>query len=455
MAKCYLEIRFDRPDRTYKPGEKITGTLVVLVGPDCQCRKITLTPTWTTHGGGREDSATAEGQVLPGAVWHDVEEASYPFELPAPSGPVSYRGDLFEVAWSLKAVADLPLAFDAVAEEQFTLAHGDPSAAVAAWDWQGGYSPFISAASSASKPLPHPAFYSAVGLIPLVLGPPILFAIGWYAFAGREKSTSGDWEGPVIFTLITLAVLTAVGSGFRRAMRRKRRAAQNQLSTRPLESGEKLPRPLGKYWQKPSADDSPRGWARIVMSLTFGAIGLFLLLTSAAAIAGRGMAALSLLQILLLLLGVLLILATMRGIVTSLRTLKVRWKIGHVDVNLTPNELRCGGDLCCSVEFRPPTPVQLDQATARLEAFEVAGYASNEHPVTNTRLVREYEVTLAAGRPLQAQESASLSGKIPVPADAPPTFLAVDHKILWFVGVRLQLTGGTSWSRDIPILVLP
>jgi hypothetical protein len=85
MAKCSLEIKLDCPDRTYKPGEKITGTVVVTVGPDCRCRKITLTPTWTTRGGGIEDSASAEGQVLPGAVWHDVEEVSYPFKFRAKS----------------------------------------------------------------------------------------------------------------------------------------------------------------------------------------------------------------------------------------------------------------------------------------------------------------------------------------------------------------------------------
>ncbi|MBZ5514748.1 MAG: hypothetical protein LAN62_07870, partial [Acidobacteriia bacterium] len=208
----------DRPDRTYKPGEKITGSVVVSVGPDCQCRKITLTPTWTTRGGGIEDSASAEGQVLPGAVWHDVEEVSYPFEFRAPSGPLSHRGgDLFEIAWSLQAVADMPLGFDATAEEWFNLEH-----------------------------------------LPRLLALPILFLLGWYVYARREQIFRGDLIGWVILALITLSILSAISKIFRRAMLRRRRVAQNQLSTRPLEPGEKPPQPPGKYWEKPWATDSPR-----------------------------------------------------------------------------------------------------------------------------------------------------------------------------------------------------
>ncbi|MBZ5516671.1 MAG: hypothetical protein LAN62_17845, partial [Acidobacteriia bacterium] len=239
---------------------------------------------------------------------------------------------------------------------------------------------------------------------------------------------------------------------FRRAMLRRRRVAQNQLSTRPLEPGEKPPQPPGKYWEKPWATDSPRGWAKIILTLTLNALGLIILLTGAIAFLGRAATRVSASQVVLLILGLALTLGTVSGVVKSLRILKVRWKVGRVQVTLAPTEVHCGDDLNCSVEFQPAAPVQLDQATARLEAFEVAHYVRNKQPTT--RLVRQHEVTLAAGRSLLAQESAVLSGKIPVPPEDPPTFLAVDHKILWFVAVRLDIAGGTKWSTDIPISVL-
>ncbi|MBZ5516465.1 MAG: hypothetical protein LAN62_16765, partial [Acidobacteriia bacterium] len=77
---------------------------------------------------------------------------------------------------------------------------------------------------------------------------------------------------------------------FRRAMLRRRRVAQNQLSTRPLEPGEKPPQPPGKYWEKPWATDSPRGWAKIILTLAFSALGLIFLLTGAIAFLGRAAA---------------------------------------------------------------------------------------------------------------------------------------------------------------------
>jgi hypothetical protein len=106
-------------------------------------------------------------------------------------------------------------------------------------------------------------------------------------FDRPDRVFRGNWEGPIISTLITLAVLSTTAKTFWRAMLRKRRMVQNQLSTRPLEPGEKPPQPPAKYWERPWATDSPRGWAKIVTTLTLNALGLIILLTAAIAFLGR------------------------------------------------------------------------------------------------------------------------------------------------------------------------
>jgi hypothetical protein len=59
--------------------------------------------------------------------WDAGEVASYPVELTAPAGPFSYQGSLFEVAWYVKASADLAGMRDVHAEQRVQIV---PSGAV-------------------------------------------------------------------------------------------------------------------------------------------------------------------------------------------------------------------------------------------------------------------------------------------------------------------------------------
>ena len=92
--------------------------------------------------------------------------------------------------------------------------------------------------------------------------------------------------------------------------------------------------------------------------------------------------------------------------------------------------------------------MDIDQIT---EMFTARKEQHRNHRDARVRRIHFQAVTLAADRALLPQESASLSGRIAVPADAPPTFLAVGNKILWFLAVRLNLASGIRWSIDIPM----
>lgn len=124
MAKCEMRIVLDRPDQSYKGGEKITGRVEVTVKDECECRALTLTPEWRTHGKGNEDSSQEEPLTLFSGRWQSGQNVSYPFEFPAPYLPVSYRGTLFSVEWSLRARADVPGAIDPKAEVNFIILPG-------------------------------------------------------------------------------------------------------------------------------------------------------------------------------------------------------------------------------------------------------------------------------------------------------------------------------------------
>ena len=87
--------------------------------------------------------------------------------------------------------------------------------------------------------------------------------------------------------------------------------------------------------------------------------------------------------------------------------------------------------------------------------MEVVDYHSGKKKQTDTYLLQAKEITLAAGRDLMVEESMLLEGSLRVPADAPPTLVAFSNKLLWFVTVKLKLTGWPDWTRSIPIVVRP
>lgn len=125
-AKCVIEIRFDRENLTYKPGERITGTVEILPGADMRCRKVTLTARWAARGKGPEDAADAETIYLPGGAWRNNEKVTHTFDFPAPRGPITYNGVLFKVGWQIRATADVH-GSDATTSEDFTLLPGPSS----------------------------------------------------------------------------------------------------------------------------------------------------------------------------------------------------------------------------------------------------------------------------------------------------------------------------------------
>jgi hypothetical protein len=480
-SRCVIEIDLERPERAYKPGERIKGTVEILPGMDMKCRKVTLIARWAARGRGPEDAADYETILFPGGAWRNNEKVSHAFDFAAPAGPLSYEGELFNIRWYLTATADLPARKDTSATVKFELAHGQPDASGPWFDIGSIYNPFAALGPPSYRPVSArfttPAAYTALnwlsGLFTLgVLALIILYFIG-LSELGRLSAVGSD----LVWSIVILGAVHTAGAILRGQWRQRRREALNRLAMRNVESGAPPRRLPGKYWRKSPPDDSQRGWARSVSSLGFVALGVLLM-----AVGGlnfyrqpRGPEAAVFLTAAVA--GLIMAAAARGSIRPSWRFIRTAMALGRVEHALSPERPRCGDELRFSLDFRPSLPVALEEATATFETYEVVedyfksvpaldvdtltaraeAWRTQNKKHRNARVARVYsqKATLASGRTLLPQESANLSGRFAVPRGAPPTFLSVGNRILWFLTVRIKLANGIEWTRDIPVDLQP
>ena len=119
MKKCNLHIVFDKRDRTYARGEKITGTIEARTDAGVTCQALTLTPEWRASGKGNPAKGKFATITLFQGRWLPGETVRHVFSIDMPSGPVTYHGRILNVDWYLKARAYIPWAIPAKAEENF------------------------------------------------------------------------------------------------------------------------------------------------------------------------------------------------------------------------------------------------------------------------------------------------------------------------------------------------
>jgi hypothetical protein len=296
-----------------------------------------------------------------------------------------------------------------------------------------------------------------------------------YFIVMREEYFNEGYGGAIICGLIILFGSLVLAGRFRLRMLDKRREAENrQLASAAMGTGGH-PRLPGKYWQKNPPDESQRGWPQSIFSLSIAALGLLLVavglihfILSGWTPEGGGFLA-------AIILGGLIARVQLRPCLAAWRFVKSQLALGRVEIGISPEQFRCGDDIYVTVDFRSGQTITIARATATLEAIEVAeqffrhyhprnsdeimervraqGSQAKKHCFTRARQVRAHSLVLAEGRSLLPQESAGLNGKISLPADSPHTLLALEHKILWYLSVRLKLADGLQWSRDIPVLL--
>jgi len=127
MSKCQIEIQFDRPDRIYRGGETIRGTVRISVQENVNSKGIRLIQRWKTHGKGNRDTGPEESIPLTGSqLLIAGEQLEIPFTMTAATHPVSYGGHFISVDHYVRVEVDVPWARDPSAEEEYILNPGAP-----------------------------------------------------------------------------------------------------------------------------------------------------------------------------------------------------------------------------------------------------------------------------------------------------------------------------------------
>jgi len=120
-----LSVELDRPDGRYRAGETVRG-VVTLGGVDERVRGVDVKLRWSTSGKGNTDQQDVRTLRLPVAALGG--RARTTFELPLPSGPVSYQGPIIQVAWQVLVSVDVAWARDPSRELPIEVLPGDPYA---------------------------------------------------------------------------------------------------------------------------------------------------------------------------------------------------------------------------------------------------------------------------------------------------------------------------------------
>lgn len=127
MSTCELEVRFDRDDRTYRPGDPVRGEVVAVTDEDVSCKGLSIELLWQTHGAGNTDRTVLETVAVEAQQWSPGLRYRFPFAFTAPDRPLTYHGHFLNVDHCVAARADLPWARDAKVSEEYLLAPGPAS----------------------------------------------------------------------------------------------------------------------------------------------------------------------------------------------------------------------------------------------------------------------------------------------------------------------------------------
>lgn len=121
MSKCDVVIEFNRTDRTFIPGETVSGKVHVTANKDVACDGVKVEALWHTHGRGNRAGGSVETTAFPGEQLRAGDRKTYAFSFDVPAGPLTYHGDYLNVDQYIRATVDIPWALDPKAEEEYVL----------------------------------------------------------------------------------------------------------------------------------------------------------------------------------------------------------------------------------------------------------------------------------------------------------------------------------------------
>ena len=144
-----------------------------------------------------------------------------------------------------------------------------------------------------------------------------------------------------------------------------------------------------------------------------------------------------------------------RGAVGVLRNHWAQKRLQNIEFDVTPLALRRGELLKVRFSCRPSQATVLKRATVRIEAEERVIRGSGTNRSTYRQTVYSHEEDLPLPHRLSARLPFQREIEVPIPADAPPSFIAADNRLDWTVRLHLDIPRWPDWSGERAILIHP
>jgi hypothetical protein len=115
------------PGLTLEPGQVVKGRVTFEVLQDVEFREAQVRFLWHTEGKGNRVTGEGRTESLARAgKWHAGTSHGFSFEIPAPSGPLTYKGRILKVLWALQARLDRSLLKPDIVESAPVVLEGTP-----------------------------------------------------------------------------------------------------------------------------------------------------------------------------------------------------------------------------------------------------------------------------------------------------------------------------------------
>jgi hypothetical protein len=126
MAACELKIVLDDDRTAFRGGETVSGVVEVRTDAEVRCKALTVDCHWQTHGKGTRVRGDSRETTLFQGTWRADTRQQYAFSFQLPHGPFTYQGYYLNLAWFIRARADIPWALDPKAETEIAVT-ADPT----------------------------------------------------------------------------------------------------------------------------------------------------------------------------------------------------------------------------------------------------------------------------------------------------------------------------------------
>lgn len=142
------------------------------------------------------------------------------------------------------------------------------------------------------------------------------------------------------------------------------------------------------------------------------------------------------------------------GAVLGLRNKAAELLLGDVELELT--ERAAAGDaIDVRFSFTPARSLEVHAVTAVLVGTERVRRTNGEETRVRTHELSRVPVELLGADLVGDPRRLEVSGQVPIPPRAAPSFKSANNEVKWYVELRVDIPGWPDWTLDVEVAVLP